>query len=106
MRILADGFECQKVSTQKSAKIPSPYLQKVQTSFRSKPYVYGGRTRLLEDVIPALDITTTEMARHLGFARETFSRILHGHAPVSPDLAVRLERAGVSTAHIWNFIGI
>lgn len=48
---------------------------------------------LLEDVIPALDITITEMARRLGFARETFSRILHGRAPVSPDLAVRLERA-------------
>eukprot|EP01133_Synstelium_polycarpum_P001560 gene1560-1821_t len=48
---------------------------------------------LLEDVIPALGITITEMARRLGFARETFSRILHGHAPISPDLAVRLERA-------------
>lgn len=56
---------------------------------------------LLEDVIPALGITTTEMARRLGFAREAFSRILHGHAPVSPDLAVRLERAGVSTARLW-----
>lgn len=56
---------------------------------------------LLEDVIPALGITITEMARRLGFARETFSRILHGHAPVSPDLAVRLERAGVSTAQLW-----
>ena len=56
---------------------------------------------LLEDVIPALDITITEMARRLGFARETFSRILHGGAPVSPDLAVRLERAGVSTGQLW-----
>lgn len=56
---------------------------------------------LLEDVIPALGITITEMARRLGFARETFSRILHGHAPVSPDLAVRLERAGMSTAQLW-----
>ncbi|AJZ93886.1 MULTISPECIES: HigA family addiction module antitoxin [Pseudomonas] len=56
---------------------------------------------LLEDVIPTLDITITEMARRLGFARETFSRILHGRAPVSPDLAVRLERAGVSTGQLW-----
>jgi addiction module HigA family antidote len=56
---------------------------------------------LLEDVVPAVGITITEMARRLGFARETFSRILHGHAPVGPDLAVRLERAGVSTARLW-----
>ena len=56
---------------------------------------------LLEDVIPALGLTITEMARRLGFARETFSGILHRHAPVSPDLAVRLERAGVSTGRLW-----
>ncbi|MDY0832289.1 HigA family addiction module antitoxin [Pseudomonas sp. SED1] len=56
---------------------------------------------LLEDVIPALGITITEMARRLGFARETLSRILHGHAPISPDLAVRLERAGISKARLW-----
>ncbi|MFL1500020.1 HigA family addiction module antitoxin [Pseudomonas sp. O64] len=56
---------------------------------------------LLEDVIPALGITITEMARRLGFARETFSRILDGHTPVSLDLAVRLERADVSTAQLW-----
>ena len=56
---------------------------------------------LLEEVIPALAITITEMARRLGFARETFSRILHGHAPISPDLAVRLERAGISKVRLW-----
>jgi addiction module HigA family antidote len=56
---------------------------------------------LLRDVLPALDMTCTEFARRLGFARETLSRIMHGGAPVSPDLAVRLERAGISTARVW-----
>ncbi|QXI26206.1 HigA family addiction module antitoxin [Pseudomonas vanderleydeniana] len=56
---------------------------------------------LLDDVIPGLGTTITEFARRLGFARETLSRILHGHAPISPDLAVRLERAGISTARLW-----
>lgn len=56
---------------------------------------------LLEDVLPALGITISEMAKRLGFARETLSRIMHGHAPISPDLAVRLERAGVGTARTW-----
>ncbi|PTQ66917.1 HigA family addiction module antitoxin [Pseudomonas sp. GV071] len=56
---------------------------------------------LLEDVLPALNISITEFAKHLGFARETLSRILHGHAPISPDLAVRLELAGISTARMW-----
>jgi addiction module HigA family antidote len=56
---------------------------------------------LLEDVLPALNISIAEFARRLGYARETLSRIMHGHAPVSPDLAVRLERAGVGTARTW-----
>lgn len=56
---------------------------------------------LLDDVLPELNISVTEFARRLGFARETLSRILHGHAPISPDLAVRLERAGISTARMW-----
>ncbi|MBB4822215.1 addiction module HigA family antidote [Pseudomonas alcaligenes] len=56
---------------------------------------------LLEDVLPTLGISIAEMARRLSIARETLSRIMHGHAPISPDLAVRLERAGISTARMW-----
>ena len=56
---------------------------------------------LREDVLPALDMTGTELARRLGLARETLSRIMHGRAPISPDLAVRLERAGIGKARTW-----
>lgn len=56
---------------------------------------------LLEDVLPELNISIAELARRLGFARETLSRILHGHAPISPDLAVRLELAGIGSARTW-----
>lgn len=56
---------------------------------------------LLEDVLPELNISIAELARRLGFARETLSRILHGHAPISPDLAVRLELAGIGKARTW-----
>jgi addiction module HigA family antidote len=31
----------------------------------------------------------------------TLSRVLHGHARISPNLAVRLEEAGVGTARAW-----
>lgn len=56
---------------------------------------------LLEDVLPELKISIAELARRLGFARETLSRVMHGHAPISPDLAVRLELAGIGTARTW-----
>lgn len=56
---------------------------------------------LREDVLPALNISIAEFARRLGYAPQTLSRVIHGYAPVSPDLAVRLERAGVGTARTW-----
>ncbi|MDA7085593.1 HigA family addiction module antitoxin [Pseudomonas sp. SA3-5] len=56
---------------------------------------------LLEYVIPELGISIAELARRLGFARESLSLVLHGQAPISPDLAVRLERAGVGRARTW-----
>ena len=42
-----------------------------------------------------------EAARHLGISRVTLSRVVNGRAAISPDLAVRLERAGLSTARLW-----
>lgn len=56
---------------------------------------------LREDVIPGLETNIAEFARHLCITRWKLSRILLGRAPVSPDLAVRLERAGISTARLW-----
>lgn len=56
---------------------------------------------LYEQVIVPLGITVTEAARRLGLTRAALSRVLHGHAGVSPDLAVRLERAGISSARFW-----
>jgi len=35
------------------------------------------------------------------FQGVALSRVLHEHAGISPDLAVRLERAGISTARHW-----
>lgn len=53
---------------------------------------------LREDVIEELGITVTDAAERLGIARVTLSRVLHCHAAISPNLAIRLELAGASTA--------
>lgn len=53
---------------------------------------------LREDVLLPLGIEVTDAAKRLGMSRTTLSRIINGRAGISPDLAVRLERAGVSTA--------
>jgi addiction module HigA family antidote len=56
---------------------------------------------LREDVLLPLGIEVTDAAHRLGMARTSLSRVVNGHAGVSPDLAVRLERAGVCSARFW-----
>lgn len=46
---------------------------------------------LREDVLPALELTVTEAARQLGITRTALSRILNGHAGISPEMARRIE---------------
>jgi addiction module HigA family antidote len=54
-----------------------------------------------EDVLGELGLTVAEAAARLGVSRVTLSRVIHGHSGVSPNLAIRLERAGAGTARAW-----
>lgn len=56
---------------------------------------------LREDVLADLGLSVSEAASRLGVSRVTLSRVLHGHARISSNLAVRLEEAGVGTARAW-----
>ena len=46
---------------------------------------------LREDILPALGLSVTQAAKQLGITRAALSRILHGHAGISPEMALRLE---------------
>jgi len=48
-----------------------------------------------------LGISITDGAAKLGVARHTLSRVIHGHAAISPEMALRLELMGWSTADSW-----
>lgn len=48
-----------------------------------------------------LGLSVTEAAARLGVARHTLSRVIHGHAGISPGMAIRLEKMGWSTARAW-----
>ncbi len=56
---------------------------------------------LRQNCIDAEGLTITEAARRLGVARHTLSRLVHGHAGVSAEMAIRLEKAGWSNAEFW-----
>jgi addiction module HigA family antidote len=48
-----------------------------------------------------LGLSVTEAANVLGIARHTLSRVLNGRAGISPEMAIRLEKAGWSNADHW-----
>ena len=54
-----------------------------------------------ENCLDPLGLSVTEAARVLGVARHTLSRVVNGHAAVSPEMAIRLEKAGWSNAEFW-----
>lgn len=56
---------------------------------------------LREEVVAALNLSVTEAANRLAMSRVALSRVLNCKAGISPDLALRLEQAGVSSARAW-----
>ena len=48
-----------------------------------------------------LGLSVTEGAKVLGVARHTLSRVINGQAGISPEMAIRLEKAGWSNADHW-----
>ena len=54
-----------------------------------------------QNCLDPLGLSVTEGAAVLSVARHTLSRVLNGHAAVSPEMAIRLEKAGWSSAEFW-----
>ena len=46
-------------------------------------------------------LSVTEGAKVLGVARHTLSRVVNGQAGISPEMAIRLGKAGWSNADHW-----
>jgi addiction module HigA family antidote len=54
-----------------------------------------------EACLKLLGLTVTATADGLGVTRKALSDLLNGHSGVSPDMAIRLEKAGLGTADHW-----
>ena len=54
-----------------------------------------------QNCLEPLGLNVTDAARVLDVARHTLSRVLNGHAAISPEMAIRLEKAGWSNAEFW-----
>ena len=56
---------------------------------------------LIEDVLPALGMTQMQAADQLGISRSAFTRVLNGHASISPELAIRLGDWLQTSPEVW-----
>ena len=53
------------------------------------------------DCIEPLGLTISQAAKALGVTRQTLNNLVNGKSGVSPEMAVRLEKAFGSTAEMW-----
>ncbi len=56
---------------------------------------------LREDVIPAIGLTVSALAEHLGYSRSHLSSVAKGNAAITAKLVYRLELSGLGAAHVW-----
>jgi antitoxin HigA-1 len=56
---------------------------------------------LREDVLPALGMTQTDLAKRLDVSRLTVSELLHERRALSPEMAARLAKLLHATPEIW-----
>ncbi len=56
---------------------------------------------LREECLKPLCLTVTAAAKGLGISRGSLSELLNGHNGVSPEMAIRLEKAGWGSANSW-----
>ena len=59
------------------------------------------------EIIEELGLTVTKAAEILGVRRATFSNLLHGASALSPEMALRLEKAfGGKHGHVASYAGM
>jgi addiction module HigA family antidote len=53
------------------------------------------------DCLEPLGLSVTEAARQLGISRKQLSDLVNGHAGISPEMAIRLDKAFGGGADTW-----
>jgi antitoxin HigA-1 len=56
---------------------------------------------LREDVLPALKMSVTEAAKHLGITRQQLHRVLAEDSGISPEMALRLGKFCGNGPDLW-----
>lgn len=51
--------------------------------------------------LDALSLTVTEAAKGIGVSRQALSNIINGHNSITPEMALRLEKAFGTSSQAW-----
>jgi addiction module HigA family antidote len=54
-----------------------------------------------EDCLEPLGLTVTAAAKALGVSRQALNNLIHGQARISPEMAIRLDKAFGGGAEAW-----
>lgn len=58
--------------------------------------------RVLKELyLDALELTVTEVAKGLGVSRQALSNIINEHSGITPEMALRLEKAFSTSRQAW-----
>lgn len=80
--------------------VPAEQLQQCVEELRRNPWHPGRLFR--ESCLYNASLTVAEAALRLGVDPAALEPVLAGRAPLTPELALRIERAGWPRAEIWT----
>ncbi|MGC9193818.1 MAG: HigA family addiction module antitoxin [Thermoplasmata archaeon] len=56
----------------------------------------------LKDELEFLNLSQTELAKRTGMSEKHIRQIINGESPVTPETAIKFERAIKTPANFWN----
>lgn len=57
---------------------------------------------VIEDYLDALKLTQVDLAQRTGLTKEIISDLMGSRAPISPEIALKFQRALGRPAHFWS----
>ncbi|MDQ2925050.1 MAG: HigA family addiction module antitoxin [Acidobacteriota bacterium] len=56
---------------------------------------------ILKEALENIPVTVTEFAAHIGISRVNLSRVLNGHAGITPEMSIRIGEAFGQAPDLW-----
>jgi addiction module HigA family antidote len=59
---------------------------------------------IIKEALENVPISVTDFAAHIGVARGTLSRVLNGHAGITPEMSIRIAAAFGQSPDLWYLL--